>query len=63
MTPPDGRGPRRGRPERILDGQADFPVGGVSWYEAAAYAAFAGKSLPTIYHWYRAAGSGASLTS
>jgi tRNA A-37 threonylcarbamoyl transferase component Bud32/dienelactone hydrolase len=39
-------------------GQADFPVGGVSWYEAAAYAAFAGKSLPTIYHWYRAAGLG-----
>jgi dienelactone hydrolase len=27
----------------------------VSWYEAAAYAAFAGKSLPTIHHWYLAA--------
>jgi eukaryotic-like serine/threonine-protein kinase len=40
------------------DGQADFPVGGVSWYEAAAYAAFAGKRLPTIYHWYRAADLG-----
>ena len=39
-------------------GQDDFPVGGVSWYEAAAYAAFAGKSLPTIYHWYRAADLG-----
>lgn len=39
-------------------GQADFPVGGVSWYEAAAYAEFAGKSLPTIYHWYRAADLG-----
>jgi eukaryotic-like serine/threonine-protein kinase len=37
------------------EGEADFPVGGVSWYEAAAYAAFAGKSLPTMYHWYRAA--------
>ena len=36
-------------------GQGDFPVGGVSWYEAAAYAKFAGKSLPTIYHWNRAA--------
>jgi len=31
------------------------PVAGVSWYEAAAYAAFAGKSLPTIYHWNLAA--------
>ena len=25
-------------------GQANYPVGGVSWYEAAAYAEFAGKS-------------------
>ncbi len=39
-------------------GQAEYPVGGVSWYEAAAYAEFAGKSLPTIYHWYRAADLG-----
>ncbi len=37
-------------------GQDDYPVAGVSWYEAAAYADFAGKSLPTIYHWNRAAG-------
>jgi eukaryotic-like serine/threonine-protein kinase len=39
-------------------GQAEFPVGGVSWYEAAAFAQFAGKRLPTIYHWYRAANLG-----
>ena len=36
-------------------GQDDFPVSGVSWFEAAAYAEFAGKSLPTVYHWYKAA--------
>ncbi len=41
------------------DGRADYPVGGVSWYEAAAYAEFAGKSLPTVYHWYLAASVGA----
>lgn len=38
-------------------GQADYPVGGVSWYEAAAYAAFEGRSLPTLRHWERAAGA------
>ena len=36
-------------------GQGDHPVCGVSWYEAGAYARFAGKSLPTIYHWEQAA--------
>jgi serine/threonine protein kinase/dienelactone hydrolase len=39
------------------DGQADFPVSGVSWFEASAYAAFAGKSLPVLGQWYRAAPS------
>jgi len=38
-------------------GQADYPVGGVSWYEAAAYAEFAGKSLPAVAQWYLAAPS------
>ena len=38
-----------------IAGQDDYPVAGVSWYEAAAYARWAGKSLPTIYHWSRAA--------
>lgn len=36
-------------------GKGDFPVGGVSWYEAAAYACFSGMALPTVYHWYAAA--------
>ncbi len=36
-------------------GQDDYPVTGVSWYEAAAYAESAGKALPTIYHWTIAA--------
>lgn len=40
--------------------QADYPVSGVSWYEAAAYAKYAGNSLPTIFHWARAAGTTAA---
>jgi serine/threonine protein kinase/dienelactone hydrolase len=51
-------GPATWKSATYPDGQADFPVGGVSWYEAAAYAAFAGKNLPTISHWYQAAGLG-----
>ncbi|HEU4525670.1 MAG TPA: SUMF1/EgtB/PvdO family nonheme iron enzyme, partial [Gemmatimonadales bacterium] len=37
------------------DGSGELPVAGVSWYEAAAYAEWAGKRLPTIFHWNRAA--------
>jgi serine/threonine protein kinase/dienelactone hydrolase len=37
------------------EGQGDYPVSGVSWYEAAAYAKFAGKSLPAFAQWYAAA--------
>ena len=35
-------------------GLEKYPVAGVSWYEAAAYAEFAGRSLPTVYHWNHA---------
>jgi len=37
------------------EGQGKHPVSGVSWFEAVAYARFAGKSLPTLYHWEHAA--------
>lgn len=35
--------------------QAEMPVGGISWYEAVAYARFRGLALPTLHHWARAA--------
>ena len=49
-TPPADPGPQAGNCP-ATPGQAEFPVTGVSWYEAAAYAEFAGKQLPTISHW------------
>ena len=36
-------------------GRADFPVSGVSWFEASAYAAYAGKRLPVLSQWFQTA--------
>ena len=36
------------------EGQEDYPVSGISWYEAAAFAEFSGKNLPTVFHWFKA---------
>ena len=47
-------GPATWRLGSAPDGEEDLPVTGLSWYEAAAYARFAGKELPTVYHWYYA---------
>ena len=35
------------------EGGADLPVSGVSWFEASAYAAFAGKRLPVLAQWFQ----------
>jgi len=43
------------------EGEGDYPVSGVSWYEAAAYAEFVEKSLPTAHHWDMAAGGSTPL--
>ncbi len=50
-------GPAGWRDGRFPPGEQDYPVSGISWYEAMAYAKFAGKSLPTVHHWKRAADS------
>ncbi len=61
LTDQTGRpGPATWQVGAYPDGQDDFPVTGVSWYEAAAYARFAGKSIPSVHHWRRAYGAGLS---
>ena len=47
-------GPSRWELGSYDQGRGDFPVGGVSWYEADAYCRSVGKSLPTLYHWFAA---------
>jgi cephalosporin-C deacetylase-like acetyl esterase len=49
------RGPSTWEKGTYPEGQGKHPVSGVSWFEADAYARFAGKSLPTVHHWQRAA--------
>ena len=53
----DEPGPATWRDGTYPEGEADFPVRGVSWYEARAYARFVGKELPTALHWKRASGA------
>ena len=48
-------GPSTWRLGDYPDGEENYPVTGLSWYEAAAYAEFTEKHLPTISHWIRAA--------
>jgi hypothetical protein len=45
------RGPATWEAGSFPDGTEEHPVTGVSWYEAAAYAAYAHKRLPTVFHW------------
>ena len=37
------------------EGKDNFPVTGISWYEAQAYAKFMGNTLPPFFHWAKAA--------
>jgi hypothetical protein len=57
----DRAGPSTWQGGDYLEGLGDYPVSGISWYEATAYAEFAGKSLPTGTHWATARGEYTSL--
>jgi len=49
------QGPRTWTGGTFPEGAARHPVTGVSWYEAAAYARWVGKGLPSLAQWWRAA--------
>ncbi|HEX4950995.1 MAG TPA: protein kinase [Blastocatellia bacterium] len=51
-------GPRSWSNQTFPEGKAEHPVTDITWYEAAAYAAFRGKQLPTIFQWEKAARNG-----
>jgi formylglycine-generating enzyme required for sulfatase activity len=53
-------GPRNWSGGTYPQGKADHPVTDITWYEAAAYTAFRGKSLPTVFQWEMAARHGAN---
>jgi formylglycine-generating enzyme required for sulfatase activity len=48
-------GPRGWSGGTFPETKAKHPVSGVSWYEAAAFAQWIGKELPTHVQWWRAA--------
>jgi dienelactone hydrolase/predicted Ser/Thr protein kinase len=54
-------GPATWQAGEYPEGQGDYPVSGISWYEAAAYAEFAGRNLPTGEHWGLASGEDTPL--
>jgi hypothetical protein len=48
----DRPGPSTWAGGHFPDGQADFPVSGISWFEASAYARYAGKQLPVAAQFF-----------
>ena len=50
------QGPSTWSVGKYKENQENFPVLGISWFEALAYCEFIGKTLPNIYQWDKSAG-------
>ena len=50
--------PRDWAQQKYPAGRENDPVTGVTWHEAAAFAAFSGKALPTLFEWEKASRDG-----
>ena len=50
------KGPSTWYVGKYKNDEENFPVLGISWFEALAYCEFIGKSLPNIYQWDKSAG-------
>ena len=48
-------GPKNWSYGEYPDGEGEFPVNGISWFEARAYAKYKSLDLPNIYQWLDAA--------
>ncbi|HEY6359066.1 MAG TPA: SUMF1/EgtB/PvdO family nonheme iron enzyme, partial [Vicinamibacterales bacterium] len=56
LRDPTGRpGPSTWEGGHFPPGHETYPVTGVSWYEASAYAAYVGGSLPVVLQWFKVA--------
>jgi serine/threonine protein kinase/formylglycine-generating enzyme required for sulfatase activity len=51
-------GPRSWSGQNFAEGKAEHPVTDITWHEAAAYAEFRGKQLPSVFQWEKAARNG-----
>ena len=56
------QGPANWEAGTYPDGMENHPVTGISWYEASAYAAYANKQLPTVFHWSAVALTGSTAS-
>jgi class 3 adenylate cyclase/formylglycine-generating enzyme required for sulfatase activity len=54
-------GPSTWENQDYPEGEENYPVNGINWFEANAYARYAGKVIPTKDHWGRARGEGTIL--